>query len=189
MVRHCFQNLRKEITDANYSNSNRPRLYLPEQYRTDRRLRPSLRHPVGLAKGANDILYVANWGTESQPNARITKCVLTTQEWIADIGQPGSGDGQFLWPGGLVTDSNEMLYLTDQADSKIVVFDKDGGFIAKWGETGSGPGQLMGPSGLAFDSNENLFVSDTRNHRVQMFTKDGQFLSSFGSKGSGEPAS
>ena len=147
---------------------------------------PSLRHPVGLARGANDILYVANWGTESQPNSRITKCVLSTQEWIADIGQPGSGDGQFLWPGALVTDSNENLYLTDQADNKIVVFDKDGGSVAKWGETGSGQGQLLGPSGLAFDSNENLFVSDTRNHRVQVFTKDGQFLSSFGSKGSGD---
>ena len=96
------------------------------------------------------------------------------------------GDGQFLWPGALVTDSNENLYLTDQADNKIVVFDKDGGSVAKWGETGSGQGQLLGPSGLAFDSNENLFVSDTRNHRVQVFTKDGQFLSSFGSKGSGD---
>ena len=62
---------------------------------------PSLRHPVGLARGANDILYVANWGTESQPNSRITKCVLSTQEWIADIGQPvqetANFSGQAPW--------------------------------------------------------------------------------------------
>ena len=147
---------------------------------------PTLRHPVGLARGANDILYVANWGTESQPNARITKCVLSTQEWIADIGRPGSGDGEFLWPGGLIADSNENLYLTDQAASKIVSFDKDGNFLAKWGTPGSDQGQLFRPSGLAFDSDENIFISDTRNHRVQKFTKDGTFLSSFGSKGSAE---
>ena len=70
---------------------------------------PSLRHPVGLARGANDVLYVANWGTESQGGARITKCVMSTQEWLADIGQHGSGDGEFIWPGGLVADSDENL--------------------------------------------------------------------------------
>ena len=147
---------------------------------------PSLRHPVGLARGAGDILYVANWGTESQPNARITKCVLSTQEWIADIGRPGAGPGEFLWPGGLVADSQENLYITDQASSKVSAFDKDGAFIAQWGEQGSGPGQLCGPSGLALDSQENLFVSDTRNHRVQKFTKDGEFLGATGSKGPAE---
>ena len=147
---------------------------------------PSLRHPVGLARGANDVLYVANWGTESQGGARITKCVMSTQEWLADIGQHGSGDGEFIWPGGLVADSDENLYLTDQADSKVVIFDKEGGFIAKWGEEGSGEGQMFRPSGIALDSQGNLLISDTRNHRIQKFTKDGQFLGSFGSYGSGE---
>ena len=146
----------------------------------------SLRHPVGLARGANDVLYVANWGTESQGGARITKCVMSTQEWLADIGRPGSGDGEFLWPGGLVTDSDENLYLTDQADSKVVIFDMEGRFIRKWGEEGSEPGQMLRPSGIAFDSQENLLISDTRNHRIQKFTKDGQFLGSFGSQGSSE---
>ena len=145
----------------------------------------SLRHPVGVARGANDVLYVANWGTESQGGARITKCVMSTQEWLADIGRPGSGDGEFLWPGGLVSDQEENLYLTDQADSKVVIFDKEGGFIGKWGEEGSEPGQMMRPSGIAFDCEGNLLVSDTRNHRIQKFTKDGQFLDAFGSRGSG----
>ena len=145
----------------------------------------SLRHPVGLARGANDVLYVANWGTESQGGARITKCVMGTQEWLADIGQHGSGDGEFLWPGGLVVDSDENLYLTDQSENKIVIFDKEGGFIGKWGKEGSEPGQMMRPSGIVFDSEENLLISDTRNHRVQKFTKDGQFLNAFGSQGSG----
>ena len=129
----------------------------------------SLRHPVGLARGSDDVLYVANWGTESQGGARITKCVMSTQEWLADIGSPGSGDGEFLWPGGLTTDSDENLYLTDQADSKVVVFDKEGGFIGKWGEEGSEPGRMMRPSGIAFDCDGNLLVSDTRNHRIQKF--------------------
>ena len=147
---------------------------------------PGFRHPVGLARGQGDSLYVANWGDASDPNARVTKCNLTTQEWIADFGRPGTGDGEFLWPGGLIADSQENLYITDQSDNKVVIFDKDGTFLGKWGKSGPENGQLYGPSGLALDKDENIFIVDTRNHRVEKFTKDGKFLSSFGCRGSGE---
>lgn len=144
----------------------------------------SLRHPVGLARGKDGVLYVANWGTEAQPTARITKCVLSTQEWLADIGEPGSGDGQFVWPGGLVADDDENLYVSDQANNRIVKYSKDGDSLGSWGETGSAPGQLNGPSGMAFDANGDLLVADTKNHRIQRFTRDGEFISSFGERGS-----
>jgi DNA-binding beta-propeller fold protein YncE len=143
------------------------------------------RHPVGLARGKGDVLYVANWGDEPAPNARITKCILGTQEWIADLGKAGAGEDEFLWPGGLAADSQENLYITDQSADRVISYDKDGKFRGHWGNHGSEDGQLHGPSGLAFDADENLFVVDTRNHRVQKLTKDGKFLGAFGSKGSG----
>jgi sugar lactone lactonase YvrE len=142
-------------------------------------------HPSGIGRGADDVLYVANWGHEFGPCARITKCKLTTQEWIQDIGSAGSGDGEFLWPGGLVVDSKENLYVTDQTDCKVVAFTKDGDFIGKWGVKGSEPGQFYSPSGIALDKDENLVIVDTRNNRVQRYTRDGKFLGQVGEEGSG----
>jgi len=143
-------------------------------------------HPVGLGRGEGDVMYVLNWGNEFTPCARITKVFLTTQEWIADIGEAGSGKGQFLWPGGLAVDSEENLFVTDQANSKVITFSKDGDHLGEWGIRGSGPGQFYMPTGIALDQNENLVIVDSRNNRIQKYTRDGQPLGQFGQGGSGE---
>ena len=146
--------------------------------------RTGFMHPTALARGSGNMLYVASWGNEATPCARITKCTLD-HEWIADIGGPGDGDGQFLCPGGLALDKDENIYVSDQSVHKIVMFDKDGGFLGKWGESGSADGQLNRPSGLAFDKDDNLYISDTLNNRIQQFSKDGKFIKAWGEKGSG----
>ena len=141
--------------------------------------------PVAVARGAGDVLYVANWGIEFEPSARITKCTLG-HEWISDIGFTGRGHGDFLCPGGLALDNQENVYVTDQSVHKIVIFDKDGVFLGKWGEVGSGEGQFNRPSGIAFDKDDNLYVVDTFNNRVQKFTREGKFLAIWGEEGSAE---
>ena len=140
-------------------------------------------HPVGLARGEEDVLYVLNWGYANKPSARITKTYLTTQEWICDIGTAGSGAGEFLWPGGLAVDENENLYVTDQAISKVVSFTKDGEFITKWGLEGSGKGEFHMPTGIVLDNGESFLIVDSRNNRVQRYTKDGKILDQFGKQG------
>ncbi len=95
-------------------------------------------------------------------------------------------DGAFLWPCQIIVDSDELLYVSDQAADRISVYNRFGEYLSKWGEHGSGDGQLDRPSGIAFDADENMCVVDTMNHRVQKFTKDGRFLAKFGSFGSGE---
>ena len=141
--------------------------------------------PVDVARGSGNTLYVPSWGNEGMPCARITKCTLN-HEWIADIGGAGTGDGQFLCPGGLALDSEENIYVTDQSVHKIVIFDKEGTFLGKWGERGAGEGGLNNPSGMAFDKDDNLYVSDSLNHRVQKFTREGKFLAMWGEEGSAE---
>ena len=141
--------------------------------------------PVGVARGKGDTIYVVNWGQEFFPCTRVTKCTLN-HEWIADIGEPGSGDGQFLWPGGISLDSEENIYVTDQSAQKIVMFTGEGAFLGKWGTAGSGDGELNFPSGIAIDKEDNAYTVDARNHRVQKFTRDGKFLAKWGEEGSGE---
>ena len=149
------------------------------------RARNGFMYPTALARGAGDTLYVANWGDEFIPSNRITKCTLN-HEWIADIGSPGTGEGEFICPGGLALDSEENVYVTDQSVHKIVIADKEGTFLGKWGKVGPGEGELNRPSGMAFDKDDNLYVSDSLNHRVQKFTREGKFLAMWGEEGLAE---
>ncbi len=104
---------------------------------------------------------------------------------------------EFTWPAGIAVSNDGKVYVSDECDNYIKIFEPDKIFpfplfdegkesIAKWGEKGSKPGQLGGPSGLIFDRNDDLLVVDSLNNRIQKFTKDGRFISAFGSAGSGD---
>lgn len=145
---------------------------------------PTLRHPMGLARGKHDVLYVANWGVESNPSTRITKCTIDSQEWIQDIGHPENGDPTFKWPGGLAIDDQETLFVTDQADHCVHKYSRDGKYLGRWGMSGNLDGDLKRPSGIAVDGDNNVWVVDSGNDRIQQFDANGSFLSTFGASGS-----
>jgi len=107
------------------------------------------------------------------------------EEFFGDFGTYGTGPGQWVWPAGIAADSQQRLYVSDEWNQRITVFDKQGNLLDEWGEEGAGEGQLNRPSGLAFDAEEHLLVVDAYNHRIQKFTKDGKFLSGWGSYGTG----
>ncbi|HAL48765.1 MAG: hypothetical protein FI707_15925 [SAR202 cluster bacterium] len=93
------------------------------------------------------------------------------------------GDGRWAWPSSLLVDSDDNLYVSDEAKHNVTVLDKDGEHLTEWGEHGSDPGQLDRPASLAFDGDGNIVVSDTQNHRIQTFTRDGEYISGFGEHG------
>ena len=145
-------------------------------------------NPVDLAINSQDVIYVINRaGPETPirlPSKRVTMCKLN-EDWFGDFGTGGKGDGQFWWPSAIIIDSDDQVYVADEALQRISVFNKDGEFLRKWGTKGSESGQLEYPSSMAFDADENLWLTDSGNHRVQKFTKDGQFISGWGERGSG----
>lgn len=157
----------------------------------------SFQHPAAVARGQDDILYVANASDEWNNSPRITKCTFD-HDWIGDIGVEGPGpgtdvltvnnlqDGQFLWPGGIALDRDETIFLTDQACNEVVMFGNDGAFLGRWGTKGPGKGEFNKPSGLILDKQENLYIVDSLNHRVQIFTKAGKLLGQWGEEGSGD---
>jgi DNA-binding beta-propeller fold protein YncE len=154
---------------------------------------------VALALGAGDTVYVLNRGAEqikevpwnqSYVGARVGKFTIGPvpgdEEFVADIGRPGDGPGQFIWPAGLALDSQENVYVTDEWLNRVSIFDKDGNFLGDCGTAGSGDGEFNAPSGIAIDPQDVLYIVDGRNHRIQKFTKDGEFLMQWGSLGSAE---
>jgi DNA-binding beta-propeller fold protein YncE len=142
------------------------------------------RNPIDMALGADDRVYVVNRSYEQRPDGiHITVCTLA-EKFIAEFGSYGEGDGEFVWPAGIVVDSDENVYVTDEWLNRVSIFTKDGQFLRHWGKPGSGDGELHGPSGLAISSDGTIFLVDSRNHRVQKFTLDGRYLGQFGRFGS-----
>jgi DNA-binding beta-propeller fold protein YncE len=144
----------------------------------------SFRCAVDLALGPEGRLYVLQRGVSLQKNLAVKICSVD-EEFFGDFGSYGTGPGEWVWPAGIAADSQQQLYISDEWNQRITVFDKQGNLLDEWGEEGAEEGLLNRPSGLAFDAEDHLLVVDTYNHRIQKFTKDGKFLSTWGSHGSG----
>ena len=132
--------------------------------------------PIDIALGSEGRVYIL---CRNQDSSMIRKYTVDDE----DLGTIGGG---FTWAVAIIADSEENLYISDEAKHCISSFDKDGESLGSWGEYGDGDGKLNGPAGIAFDAEENIYVSDSLNHRVQKFTKDGTFISKWGSFGDGE---
>ncbi len=154
--------------------------------------------PADVAVTPNGMIFILSRGWEKDNVAfnadvyrRISKTTID-ENHIGDFAR-----AEFTWPAGIAVDSGGKVYVSDEYENHIKVFDPDRIMefpsyernkesIGTWGEKGSAPGRLNGPSGLEFDKDDNLLVVDSLNHRVQKFTKGGRYISSFGSFGSGE---
>jgi len=144
----------------------------------------SFRNAIDLALGPEGRLYVLQRGVSMQRNLAVKMCNLN-EEFFGDFGVYGTGKGEWIWPAGIAIDSQQCLYVSDEWNQRISVFDSDGNFLEEWGENGDAPGQLDRPSGLTFDHDDNLLVVDAFNHRVQRFSKHGEFIDLWGKYGDG----
>ena len=96
------------------------------------------------------------------------------------------GNDDFQNPTNMIIDNSEdMLYITDSGNDRIIIFELVDGttcpsgteeivdgvcFVKQFGSSGDDNGEFDDPSGLAFDSTKNLlYVSDTDNNRIQIF--------------------
>jgi len=154
---------------------------------------PGFRAPVGIARGADNRLYVLSRSYEARPDGkRVTICTVD-EEYIGEFGRGVAGDraetaapdGSFMWPTAIALDAAGNVYVADEWYNRISIFTPDGQWVGKWGTPGTAPGELNRPSGLACDRDDNLYVVDSLNHRVQHFTKEGKALAVWGAYGSG----
>ncbi len=140
-------------------------------------------NPVDLVVKKDGRIFVLDRGAPIF--SRVSVCTLD-EEHLYEFGTHGDGDGQFRLPASIAMDSREWVYVADEYNHRISVFDSSDQFQGRWGEFGSGDGQLNGPCGLAFDADDNVYVSDQHNNRVQKFTSDGRYLLQWGEAGDGD---
>ena len=147
--------------------------------------------PVSIAAAKDGVVYVSNRATEQNPGGiRVTKFTVD-QEYLGEFGRQGLAYGSdepttFTWISGVALDQDGNVYVADEWQCRVAVFDADGNALRGFGHKGEGEGEMNGPAGMAFDSDDNLWIVNAFNSRIQKFSKDGEYLGGFGSKGHGE---
>src|SRR2546428_3991061 len=140
-----------------------------------------------LAKGG--VAYVANRGNENNFGMRVNEVKIGgpgEEELLAEFFQWGEGGGRSTWPFGVATDGRGQVYVSDEWDNTISVFDSKGKIVLKWGKSVSGDGKRLRPAGLGCEKNGNLIVVDSGNNRLQGFSGDGKLGAKCGKGGSGD---
>lgn len=100
------------------------------------------------------------------------------------------GEGLFKSAHGLRVDSDDNIWVTDNADHTVMKLSHEGKVLMTLGEKGV-PGEddrhFNKPADIAFAPNGDFFVADGYgNSRVVKFDKNGKFLLAWGKKGKGE---
>jgi sugar lactone lactonase YvrE len=111
--------------------------------------------PTGVAVASNGDIYISEGHGEGKVNNSRIMVFTAAGKFIKTFGTRGTGDGQLFSPHALAFDSNDHLYVADRGNSRVVVFDKDGKFLAAWKQFGR-------PSGVAVDKNDLLYVIDSQ---------------------------
>jgi DNA-binding beta-propeller fold protein YncE len=92
------------------------------------------------------------------------------------FGGTGSSPAQFgdnatqPGPQGIATDpSGDNVYVADNVNDRVQIFQRLGQFVSAFGSSGTDPGQFDNPQGIAVDSSGNVYVADTNNDRIEKF--------------------
>lgn len=114
-------------------------------------------------------------------------------------GSFGSGNSQFRDPMGVAVDRYGEVYVADTGNSRIQVFDQNGGYLRKWGSRGNSVDRFQDPRAIGVNqesgsgsSGMRAFVSDPnqsqQSHRLRKFrATNGDDLESLGRNGLGDP--
>ncbi|MFH1287300.1 MAG: cytochrome c3 family protein [bacterium] len=89
-------------------------------------------------------------------------------------------------PSDVVTGKNGWIYVADNLDGKVYVFDKDGKPSFNFGKRGTGRGKFILPWSINVDSENFVYVTDIAQHQVQVFTPRGNWKGQFGGLGGGQ---
>ncbi len=70
---------------------------------------------------------------------------------------------------GLAVDREGDLYLSDQVQGMVRVYNQEGKLLDVFGRPGSKIGEFSRPLGVWADERDRIYVADSKNHRIQVF--------------------
>src|SRR5438552_3884154 len=81
---------------------------------------------------------------------------------------------------GVVTDTQDRVYVFNRGEHPVMIFARDGAFIRSWGE-----GLFVRPHGIFIGPEEGVYCIDDLGHTVRKFTPEGRLLLTLGN---GQPS-
>lgn len=125
--------------------------------------------PTDVAVDLAGIAYVINGPGEKFDSGNCIMRLNQKGQVTAMKGKTGEAKGNFDKPSGIAISPAGTLFVTDQGNDRVQVFDDKLNFILAFGESGSDPGKFNGPSDIAMLPDGRFFVVDVGNQRVQLF--------------------
>lgn len=121
-------------------------------------------------------IYAVDIGGVSSQNHRVRVFDVDTGAHVMDIGQRGTGAGEFNLPRDLAIGRDGRLYVVDGGNFRVQVFDAEGRYLTSFGKVGRQFGDFSRPKEIATDAEGNVYVVDTAFGNYQIFSPDGELL-------------
>jgi DNA-binding beta-propeller fold protein YncE len=129
--------------------------------------------------GSTDVTFGGDGSlllTDGYCNGRVVKLDSTGNE-IGGWGASGSDRGQFLIPHGIAIAADGRVLIADRNNSRIQIFDQDGGWLDAWQYAGLVSSVAVSPAGKVYASLVFDPVNWTEGHIVEIDPLDGHMLS------------
>jgi DNA-binding beta-propeller fold protein YncE len=78
------------------------------------------------------------------------------------------------------------VYVVDEEEKNVKVFDQNGNYMFQWGSNGSGDGEFDRPQHIAINSSGYVYVTERTGTRIQVFDPSGNYMFQFGEYGTGD---
>ena len=92
-----------------------------------------------------------------------------------DLGLTGAFDTPFYRPRAIALAPNGDIFVLDEGNDRIVVFDRDGSPLRQFGRAGQGPGEFQDPDAIAVVGG-TVVVHQGRQRRIGVFSVEGAQL-------------
>lgn len=126
------------------------------------------------------------WILVSDPESHLVK-VFSLQGKLEDVFGQGKGKHPVYKKPSSLCVSDSAVYLLDQGNSSIAIWDENLEYVRSFGERGTAKGQLGVPKGICVDAQDHLFVAEALPHRFQVFDLNkGNYLLGYGKKGAAD---
>ncbi len=84
----------------------------------------------------------------------------------------------FYGLGDIATDSKNNIYILDEKEKFVYLFNEEGKFLKKIGRPGQGPGEFVRPCSIYIDSKDIIYVLDESQRRVEIFDSNTNYIKS-----------
>jgi hypothetical protein len=102
--------------------------------------------------------------------------ILSLKEEVIIHDDEEEGGLIFSMLASIDVDAAGKIYVADQQEGRIHVFDSLGSHILSFGDRGQGPGEMALPFSISITPRNEILVNDWMLRRVSYYTSDGKFI-------------